>query len=54
MSTPPFPATATSTASFNLCLRFTGNFDAADDAAQESFIAALHAIPRLQGGNFRS
>jgi RNA polymerase sigma-70 factor, ECF subfamily len=39
---------------FGLCLRFTGDFDAADDAAQETFIAALRAIPRFQGGNFRS
>jgi RNA polymerase sigma-70 factor (ECF subfamily) len=39
---------------FNLCLRFTGDFDAADDAAQETFIAALRAIPRFQGGNFRA
>ena len=39
---------------FNLCLRFTGDFDAADDAAQETFIAALRAIPRFRGGNFRA
>jgi RNA polymerase sigma-70 factor (ECF subfamily) len=39
---------------FNLCLRFTGDFDTADDAAQETFIAALRAISRFRGGNFRS
>ena len=39
---------------FNLCLRFTGDFDAADDAAQETFIAALRAVPRFNSGNFRS
>ena len=38
---------------FNLCLRFTGDFDTADDAAQETFIAALRAISRFRGGNFR-
>jgi RNA polymerase sigma-70 factor (ECF subfamily) len=39
---------------FNLCLRFTGDFDTADDAAQETFIAALRGISRFRGGNFRS
>ena len=39
---------------FNLCLRFTGDFDTADDAAQETFIAALRAISEFRGGNFRS
>ena len=39
---------------FNLCLRITADFDAADDAAQETFITALRAIPRFSGGNFRS
>lgn len=39
---------------FNLCLRFTGDFDTADDAAQETFIAALRAISKFRGGNFSS
>ncbi len=39
---------------FNLCLRFTGDFDTADDAAQETFIATLRAISKFRGGNFSS
>jgi RNA polymerase sigma-70 factor (ECF subfamily) len=39
---------------FNLCLRVIGDFDTADDAAQETFIATMPAISQFRGGNFRS
>jgi RNA polymerase sigma factor (sigma-70 family) len=35
---------------YNLCLRMLGSSQAAEDAAQEAFIAAYRAVPRFRGG----
>ena len=37
---------------FGLCLRLTGDPDVADDAAQETFIAAYRHIQDFRGGSF--
>ncbi len=39
---------------YNLCLRMLGSQQAAEDAAQEAFIAAYRAVPRFRGGRFRA
>jgi RNA polymerase sigma-70 factor (ECF subfamily) len=39
---------------YNLCLRMLGSPQAAEDAAQEAFIAAYRAVPRFRGGRFRA
>lgn len=39
---------------YNLCLRMLGSPQAAEDAAQETFIAAYRAVPRFRGGSFRA
>src|SRR5688572_29757250 len=39
---------------FNLCVRLTGDRQAAEDATQEAFISAYRSLPRFAGGNFRS
>jgi len=39
---------------YNLCLRMLGFPQAAEDAAQEAFIAAYRAVPRFRGGRFRA
>jgi RNA polymerase sigma factor (sigma-70 family) len=39
---------------YNLCLRMLGSSQAAEDAAQEVFIAAYRAVPRFRGGRFRA
>jgi len=39
---------------YNLCLRMLGSPQAAEDAAQEAFIAAYRAVPRFRGGSLRS
>jgi RNA polymerase sigma-70 factor (ECF subfamily) len=39
---------------YNLCLRMLGGQQAAQDAAQEAFIAAWRNIGGLRGGSFRS
>jgi len=38
---------------YNLCLRMIGNTAAAEDSAQDAFIAAWRAIARFKGGSFR-
>jgi len=38
---------------YNLCLRMLGSPEAAEDAAQEAFIAAFRAIRSFRGGRFR-
>lgn len=37
---------------YNFCLRLTGNVDAAEDMAQETFISAWRGIKGLRGENF--
>jgi len=39
---------------YNLCLRMLGSPQAAEDAAQDAFIAAYRAVPRFRGGRFRA
>ena len=39
---------------YNLCLRMLGSPQAAEDAAQEAFIAAYRAVPRFRGGSLRA
>ncbi len=39
---------------YNLCLRMLGYPHAAEDAAQEAFIAAYRAVPRFRGGSLRA
>jgi RNA polymerase sigma-70 factor (ECF subfamily) len=39
---------------YNLCLRLLGNPESAEDAAQETFLAAYQAISRFAEGSFRS
>lgn len=39
---------------YNLCLRLIGDREAAEDATQETFIAAFRAIRGFRGGSFRS
>ncbi|MBI2767231.1 MAG: sigma-70 family RNA polymerase sigma factor [Chloroflexi bacterium] len=39
---------------YNLCARLLGNREAAEDAAQEAFLSAYHALSRFEGGSFRS
>jgi RNA polymerase sigma-70 factor (ECF subfamily) len=39
---------------YNLCLRLMGNAAAAEDAAQEAFIAAFRHLDRFRGGSFRA
>lgn len=39
---------------YSLCLRLLGNREAAEDAAQETFLSAYRALNRFDGGNFRS
>jgi RNA polymerase sigma-70 factor (ECF subfamily) len=39
---------------YNLCLRMLRSPQAAEDAAQEAFVAAYRAIHRFRGGSFRA
>jgi RNA polymerase sigma-70 factor (ECF subfamily) len=39
---------------YGLCYRILGRRETAEDAAQEAFISAYRALPRFEGGNFRS
>lgn len=39
---------------YNLCLRLLGSPESAEDAAQETFLAAYRAMSRFAEGNFRS
>ncbi|HXG35411.1 MAG TPA: sigma-70 family RNA polymerase sigma factor [Dehalococcoidia bacterium] len=39
---------------YNLCLRLLANREAAEDAAQESFLAAFRNLQRFRAGNFRA
>ena len=39
---------------YNLCLRMLGSPQAAEDAAQEAFIAAYRAVSRFRGGSLRA
>lgn len=39
---------------FSLCMRLLGQREAAEDAAQETFLSAYRALARFQGGSFRS
>jgi RNA polymerase sigma-70 factor, ECF subfamily len=39
---------------FTLCLRLIGNREAAEDAAQETFLSAYRALPKFAGQNFRA
>ncbi len=38
---------------YGLCLRLVGRREAAEDAAQETFLSAYRAISQFTGGNFR-
>jgi RNA polymerase sigma-70 factor (ECF subfamily) len=42
------------TAIFNLCLRMLGTPQAAEDATQETFLAAYRHLDKFRGGSFRS
>ena len=39
---------------YNLCYRILGDRQAAEDAAQESFLSAYRSLARFAGGNVRS
>jgi RNA polymerase sigma-70 factor (ECF subfamily) len=39
---------------FNLCIRLTGDRQAAEDATQEAFLSAWRSLGRFSGGNVRS
>jgi RNA polymerase sigma-70 factor (ECF subfamily) len=39
---------------YNLCLRMLRSPQAAEDAAQEAFVAAYRAVHRFRGGSFRA
>lgn len=39
---------------YNVCLRLLGEAAAAEDAAQEAFIAAYRSLGRFRGGSFRA
>jgi len=39
---------------YNLCLRLIGDRESAEDAAQETFLAAFRGIRGFRGGSFRS
>lgn len=39
---------------YSLCVRLLGNREAAEDAAQETFLSAYRSISRFEGGNIRS
>jgi RNA polymerase sigma-70 factor (ECF subfamily) len=39
---------------YSLCYRILGRREAAEDAAQEAFIAAFRALAQFEGGNFKS
>jgi RNA polymerase sigma factor (sigma-70 family) len=39
---------------YNLCLRMLGSPQAAEDAAQETFLSAHRHLPRFRGGSFRA
>ncbi len=39
---------------YNLCYRLLGDFAAAEDAAQEAFLAAYRGLSRFGGGSFRA
>jgi len=39
---------------YTLCLRLLGSHQAAEDAAQETFLSAYRALPKFSGTNFRA